>query len=72
MRMQQMEVGVFLSSTGISDPFEATSKLGELGIKSAQVGFQPPEFYTSENAQKLKVVRNKIRRLKRKLRMAAV
>jgi sugar phosphate isomerase/epimerase len=49
-----MEVGVFLSSTGISDPFEATSKLGELGIKSAQVGFQPPEFYTSENAQKLK------------------
>ncbi len=54
MRMQPMEVGVFLSSTGISDPFEATTKLGELGIKSAQVGFQPPEFYTSENAQKLK------------------
>jgi sugar phosphate isomerase/epimerase len=49
-----MEVGVFLSSTGISDPFEATTKLGELGIKSAQVGFQPPEFYTSENARKLK------------------
>jgi sugar phosphate isomerase/epimerase len=52
--MQPMEVGVFLSSTGIRDPFEATSKLGELGIKSAQVGFQPPEFYTSENARKLK------------------
>ena len=52
--MRPMEVGVFLSSTGISDPFEATTKLGELGIKSAQVGFQPPEFYTSENARKLK------------------
>ena len=54
MRMRPMEVGVFLSSTGIRDPFDATTKLGELGIKSCQVGFQLPEFYTSENARKLK------------------
>ncbi|MFQ6099248.1 MAG: sugar phosphate isomerase/epimerase family protein, partial [Armatimonadota bacterium] len=52
--MRPMEVGVFLSSTGIMDPFEATKKLGELGVKSCQVGFQPPEFYTAENAASLK------------------
>ena len=52
--MQPMEIGVFLSSTGIADPFEATKKLRELGIRSAQVGFQPPEFYTRENAVKLR------------------
>ncbi len=52
--MQPMEVGVFLCSPGIEDPFEALKKLKELDFHVTQLGPQPPEFYTPENAQKLK------------------
>lgn len=52
--MKPMEVGVFLCSTGIEDPFESASKLHELGINNTQIGPLPPEFYTDENADRLK------------------
>lgn len=52
--MKPMEVGVFLCSTGIEDPFESAVKLKEIGINNTQIGPLPPEFYTDENAEKLK------------------
>ncbi len=52
--MKPMEVGVFLCSTGIEDPFESAAKLRELGINNTQVGPLPPEFFTEENADRLK------------------
>ena len=52
--MKPMEVGVFLCSTGIEDPFESAVKLKEMGITNTQIGPLPPEFYTEENAEKLK------------------
>jgi len=51
--MKPMEVGVFLCSTGIEDPFESAEKLHELGITNTQIGPLPPEFYTDENAARL-------------------
>jgi len=52
--MRPMEVGVFLCSTAIEDPFESATKLHELGINNTQIGPLPPGFYTDENAAKLK------------------
>jgi len=52
--MKPMEVGVFLCSTGIEDPFESAVKLGELGVTNTQIGALPPDFLTAENAEKLK------------------
>jgi L-ribulose-5-phosphate 3-epimerase len=52
--MKPMEVGVFLCSTGIEDPFESAVKLKGIGINNTQIGPLPPEFYTDENAEKLK------------------
>ncbi len=52
--MRPMDVGVFLCSTGIDDPFEAATKAAELGLNNCQVGPQPPEFLTAENAAKLR------------------
>jgi len=52
--MRPMEVGVFLCSPGIEDPFEALKRLQELGFHVTQLGPQPPKFYTSENAAKLR------------------
>ncbi len=52
--MEPMEVGVFLCSTGIDDPFEALKKLKELGIRHCQLPPFPPDFLTQENAEKLK------------------
>ncbi len=52
--MKPMEVGVFLCSTGIADPFESAVKLQEIAINNTQIGPLPPEFYTDDNAAKLK------------------
>ncbi len=52
--MKPMEVGVFLCSTGIEDPFEAAVKLNELGVTNTQIGALPPEMYVSDVAEKLK------------------
>ena len=52
--MQPLEIGVFLCSTGIEDPFESIKKLQELGIKVTQFPPIAPDFYTAENAAKVK------------------
>jgi sugar phosphate isomerase/epimerase len=52
--MKPMEVGVFLCSTAIEDPFESATKLHEMGVTNTQIGPLPPGFYTDENADKLK------------------
>lgn len=52
--MKPMEVGVFLCSTAIEDPFESAVKLNEMGINNTQIGPLPPDFYTDENAGKLR------------------
>jgi sugar phosphate isomerase/epimerase len=52
--MKPLDVGVFLCSTGIEDPFEAAEKAAELGLNNCQLGPLPPKFYTEENAVKLK------------------
>jgi sugar phosphate isomerase/epimerase len=52
--MRPMEVGVFLCSTAIEDPFESAAKLHEIGVSNTQIGPLPPEFYTDENAARLK------------------
>ncbi|MGQ9731331.1 MAG: sugar phosphate isomerase/epimerase family protein [Candidatus Zipacnadales bacterium] len=52
--MKPMEVGVFLCSTAIEDPFESALKLKEMGITNTQIGPLDPSFYTEENAAKLK------------------
>jgi len=52
--MKPMDVGVFLCSTAIEDPFESATKLHELGINNTQIGPMSPDFYTDENADKLK------------------
>jgi len=57
--MQPLEVGVFLCSTGIYDPFAAVAKLKELGIRACQLPPLPPDFLTEENARKLKAALEK-------------
>ncbi|MBM3472839.1 MAG: sugar phosphate isomerase/epimerase [Armatimonadetes bacterium] len=52
--MKPLDVGVFLCSTAIEDPFESATKLHELGINNTQIGPLPPSFYTDENADRLK------------------
>lgn len=52
--MKPMEVGVFLCSPGIEDPFEAMTKLEEMGVHVTQLGPLSPDFYTCENAAQLK------------------
>jgi sugar phosphate isomerase/epimerase len=52
--MKPMDVGVFLCSTAIEDPFESATKLHELGINNTQIGPMGPDFYTDENADRLK------------------
>jgi L-ribulose-5-phosphate 3-epimerase len=52
--MKPMEVGVFLCSPGIECPFDALDKLAELGFHVTQLGPISPDFYTDENAAKLK------------------
>ena len=52
--MKPMDVGVFLCSTAIEDPFESATKLHELGVNNTQIGPLGPEFYTDENADRLK------------------
>ncbi|MBM3500015.1 MAG: sugar phosphate isomerase/epimerase, partial [Armatimonadetes bacterium] len=49
-----MDVGVFLCSTAIEDPFESATKLHELGVNNTQIGPLGPDFYTDANADRLK------------------
>jgi len=58
--MKPMEVGVFLCSTAIEDPFASAAKLKELGISNTQVGPLPPEFLTDANADRLKATLAKL------------
>ncbi len=48
--IRPMEIGVFIHSTGIEDPFESIKTIGEWGFRCTQLGVVPPDFYTSENA----------------------
>jgi sugar phosphate isomerase/epimerase len=52
--MKPLDVGVFLCSTAIEDPFESATKLHELGVNNTQIGPLGPDFYTDENADRLK------------------
>jgi sugar phosphate isomerase/epimerase len=52
--MKPLDVGVFLCSTAIEDPFESATKLHELGVNNTQIGPMSPSFYTDENADRLK------------------
>jgi len=52
--MKPLDVGVFLCSTAIEDPFESATKLHQLGVNNTQIGPLPPDFYTDANADKLK------------------
>ena len=52
--MKPMDVGVFLCSTAIEDPFESATKLHELGVNNTQIGPLALGFYTDENADRLK------------------
>ncbi len=54
--MRPMEVGVFLCSTGIEDPFESATKVHEIGINNTQIGPLSPDFYTDQNAARLKTL----------------
>lgn len=51
--IRPMEIGVFIHSTGIEDPFESLKAIGEWGFRCTQLGVVPPEFYTDENAEKI-------------------
>ena len=51
--VRPMEIGVFIHSTGIEDPFESLKTIGEWGFRCTQLGVVPPDFYTDENAEKL-------------------
>lgn len=49
-----MQVGVFLSSLAIADPFDALKKAKELGIQVIQIGPMAEEYYTTEVATPFK------------------
>lgn len=49
-----MQVGVFLSSLAIADPFDALKKVKELGIQVIQIGPMAEEYYTTEVATQFK------------------
>ncbi len=51
--IRPMEIGVFIHSTGIEDPFESIKTIKEWGFRCTQLGVVPPEFYTDENAKKV-------------------
>lgn len=51
--IRPLEIGVFIHSTGIEDPFESLKKIGEWGFRCTQMGVVPPDFYTDENAEKI-------------------
>ncbi len=51
--IRPLEIGVFIHSTGIEDPFESLKAIGEWGFRCTQMGVVPPDFYTDENAEKI-------------------
>jgi L-ribulose-5-phosphate 3-epimerase len=47
--IRPMEIGVFIHSTGIEDPYESIKTIGEWGFRCTQLGVAPVDFYTAEN-----------------------
>jgi len=50
------EIGVYMESTGFSDPAKALPMIRELGLTVVQVGQLPEEFYSEEGAQRFKAL----------------
>lgn len=50
--IRPLEIGVFIHSTGIEDPFESIKTIGEWGFRCTQLGVVPADFYTDANAQR--------------------
>lgn len=50
--IRPMEIGVFIHSTGIEDPYESIKTIGEWGFRCTQLGVVPPDFYTADNVAK--------------------
>lgn len=50
--IRPMEIGVFIHSTGIEDPYESITTIAEWGFRCTQLGVVPPDFYTDENVEK--------------------
>jgi L-ribulose-5-phosphate 3-epimerase len=52
--IRPMEIGVFVHSTGIEDPFESIKTIGEWGFRCTHLGVVAPDFHTAENVDKIK------------------